>query len=220
MSSPPIYCSNCGTRHEAGSSFCSKCGAKLGVHAAPPAEKPSATVRDEVVPKLAEVIIDEGINQLAPLVIAKVLTILSTVASVIQSAVLTVLNTGRSFPQWFLLTWPLTFAVAVIFVVNQRVTKGSLMIVPIGAVILLVATWLGTAISGVRYIGDIYTMPQGALAVSIYLLQRMFGIYGASAFIISVLTGALIGLVITRYAPRPPATAAPGASKSDSITPA
>jgi hypothetical protein len=145
MCDTPFSCATCGTQNPGNALFCHACGTRLGV--APDSEHPAKTVTREVVTRTGETLRDKAIKQATDFLVGKLFALWTTIAALAQSAVLTLFG-GRSFLEWFLLTWPLTIAAALIALANQQSLKGSLAIVPVGAAILVIPGYVGTAIAG------------------------------------------------------------------------
>lgn len=204
MSASSIYCAACGLQNPREAAFCNGCGARLTLPADP--EHPAKTLGRDILTETGKEVTKQVIvTPLAGGIAGVVFFVLTAVGAFLGSLWLGAQNTARSTPSWFLLTWPLTLASAAIVLLARRSLKGSLAIVPAGAIIVVAAAWLGATISGVAY----YTSPSpyaeepatSFIGVALGMLGRMLEIYGTDAFVMAIITGAVVGLIVDRVVP-------------------
>lgn len=187
--SPSPFCSACGARLGTTDRFCPTCGAAV----AAAGETAPGVVRN-VVNKTGEVALDTTVDAGVSGALEYVRALIPTV---VPAALLKFLSdSSQSFLAWFALTWPLTLAAAAIVVVQQRSTRGSLSIVPIGIAILLAATWLGVTLAGTPI--NLMGSPTGAISLLLYLVRGYLSAFGTIPFILSIAAGGLAGFMLTR----------------------
>lgn len=204
MSASSIYCAACGLQNPREAAFCNGCGSRLTLPAAP--EHPAKTLGRDIVKETGKEVTRQVIvAPIAGVIAGAVFFVLTAIGALLASMWLGAQNAARSTPGWFVLTWPLTLASAAIVLLARRSLRGSIAIVPAGAVIVIAAAWLGSTIAGTAAYpssAPAYGERGGSfISLALGILGRMLETYGVDAFVMAIIAGVVVGLIVDRVVP-------------------
>lgn len=200
MEAASFSCMKCQFVNPPSAKFCAECGASLTASNA--GREFAEDLTKKVADKVQDHLIEQAVKWLFDLGRPFVILVLGTVFSFASSVVLAIADSAHGMGQWFLLTWPLTIAIAIVvaLVTGPMEDQAGIAKLTVAAAVVFGAMLVGSTIAG----QDIRPGDEtGGFPPLRYLINALIGFeraYGPSSFILSIATGGLAGYLCTKAA--------------------
>jgi hypothetical protein len=173
--------------------FCAECGASLTTSNTGRAF--AEDLSKKVADKVQDHLIEQAVKWLFDLGRPFAVFVFGTLFSFATSIVLAIADSAHGMGQWFLLTWPLTIAIAVVVVLlmGPMEDQAGIAKLTVAAAVVFGAMLVGSTFAGQEIQpGD----ETGGLPPLRYLINALIGFeraYGWASFLLSIFAGALAG---------------------------